>query len=77
MPSMYLESESWKRNLLKEDDALAMMSLRWGPRDYFMGNWTYGSEAWDRNKIEIQVWELVETKKLGQFTWEKCRVRKQ
>lgn len=69
--SMYLESESWKRNLLKEDDALAMMSLRWGPRDYFMGNWTYGSEAWDRNKIEIQVWELVETKKLGQFTWEK------
>lgn len=60
--------DAYKRNSLKMEDALPMMSLRWGPREYLLGNWTYESEAWGTNEIEIQVWELVETTKLGEIT---------
>lgn len=52
-----------------------MMSLRWGSRDYPVGNWTYGSQDWDRNEIEIQVWELVEAMKLGSVRTEGPRGR--
>lgn len=43
------------------------MRLRYGPREYPLGNQVDGCEAWGKNEIKTQAWELVETMKLSEF----------
>lgn len=44
------------------------MLVPWWPREYPVGNRIDGCEAWGWNEMEIQVWELVETMNLSEFT---------